>query len=116
MNDDDRMLADAVRKARTPASVPPFGRSFAAAERQIRLRRRLRLSAVGLAAMVALVAINLRPVGQDQDFIYVDREELAASTSWSAPSDSLLPTHEFDIYQEIPRLFESTEPDGGALL
>ena len=34
--------------------------------------------------------------------------ELMDSTYWSAPSDVLLPDREFDIYQDLPELFEST--------
>lgn len=116
MNKDDEMLARALRKAQVAGSAPPFAALFRAAERRIRIRRRMQFTAVGAAAVIALVAVYLQPVDRHDDFIYVDREELAASTSWSAPSDALLPTHEFDIYQEIPRLFESTEADGGALL
>jgi len=41
---------------------------------------------------------------------------LLGTTGWSAPSDSLMPDHQFDIYQDIPVLIESTETYGGTLL
>ena len=116
MRNEDEALAEAVRKAEVDSSAPPFARVFAAAEQQVRSRRQIGVAGAGVAAVIALVALSLQPIKEHDDFIYVDVEELAASTSWSAPSDSLLPKHQFDIYQEIPRLFESTEPDGGALL
>jgi hypothetical protein len=47
---------------------------------------------------------------------YVEVADLMDSTYWSAPSDVLLPDREFDIYQDLPVLFESTEPAEGALL
>ena len=116
MHKEDEALRDAVRRAHVDGSAPPFDRVFAAAERQARSKRRIGFAGLGVAAAVALVAVSLQPLEQQDEFIYLDVAELAASTSWSAPSDSLLPEHQFDIYQEIPWLFESTEPDGGALL
>ena len=47
---------------------------------------------------------------------YIEVADLLESTYWSAPSDVLLPDRQFDIYQELPVIFESTEPAGGALL
>lgn len=116
MHKEDEALAAEVRKSNPDDAAPPFAEVFAAAEKRVRSRRRRRFAGAGAAAVVALVALSLQPDKQHDEFIYLDVEELAASTSWSAPSDSLLPKHQFDIYQEIPRLFESTEPDGGALL
>ena len=46
----------------------------------------------------------------------VDLDELVASTTWVAPSDSLLPEHRFDIFQELPEMFESTGTEEGTLL
>lgn len=116
MHETDEALAAAVRETHPDTAAPPFAEVFAAAEQRLRTRRRRRFAGAGAAALVALVALSLQPESPHDEFVYLDVEELAASTSWSAPSDSLLPKHQFDIYQEIPRLFESTEPDGGALL
>jgi hypothetical protein len=116
MRDKDDVLADAVRRSNSDADAPPFARVFAAAENQIRSARRKRFAGAGVAAAVILALLSLRPGEQADEFIYVDVEELSASTSWTAPSDSLLPQYQFDIYRDIPRLFESTEPDGGTLL
>ena len=46
----------------------------------------------------------------------IEMGELLGSTSWQAPSDVLLPQHEFDLYQDMPALIESTEAATGALL
>ncbi len=115
MANDDETLRKAVREVHTDVSAPDFAVVFAAAERELRSRQHLRYGSIAAAVVIAILAVSLQPV-QQQQIIYIDVEELAASTSWHAPSDSLLPDRRFDIYQEIPRLFESTEPDGGTLL
>ena len=68
----------------------------------------------GSVAVLALAVVMLMPYGND--IRYIDTDELLETTSWSAPSDSLLPQHQFDIYGEIPVIIESTETYGGALL
>ena len=116
---DDEILRLAVQKSQQEidGKAPDFKTIFAAAERQSRARQRVHL--VGLAAAAAVVALSLLLV-QEDEFIYVDVEQLTATTSWSAPSDSLLPEHQFDLYRDLPRLFESTDvstnTDEGALL
>ncbi len=117
MSVDDVMLRESLQQAqqRADGKPPDFGSSFAAAETQVRLRRRTWRA--GLAAAIALFAITfaLLPT-KENELIYVDINELQATTYWLAPSDSLLPERRFDIYRELPRLFESTEPDEGTLL
>ena len=73
------------------------------------------ITAPGAVAAVAavVVAFNLQ---SPETTSYIEVAELLETTYWSAPSDVLLPEHEFDIYQEMPVIFESTEPAGGALL
>ena len=125
MNKDDAALRDELQKAQQQADgrVPDFETIFGAAERrscdQSRDRRRVRFAGLAAAAAVAVLAFGLLPT-QENEFRYVDVEELVATTSWSAPSDSLLPVHQFDVYREIPKLFESTgmstDTDEGALL
>lgn len=118
-NHDDNLGADIKRAwpANDSSSVPTFAATWRAAEeRHARSRRRYGML-VGAAAVVAMVIVGLQlqtPPAADVNFIEVD--ELLGSTSWTAPSDVLLPRHEFDIYQELPSLIESTEPAGGALL
>lgn len=117
MNSDDKTLRDTLQKAQQQADgpVPDFEMVFGAAQRLSRDRRGMRFAGLAAAAAFAGLALLLLPT-QDDEFTYVDVEELMASTSWSAPSDSLLPEHQFDIYREIPKLFESTDTDAGALL
>ena len=117
MNNDDETLRSILQPLQQSEDsvAPSFDAIFLAAENQVRNTSRKRyLSLAGAGAIAALV-FALVPVNEDE-LIYVDLEELIASTSWSAPSDSLLPHHEFDIYRGLPRLIESTDTDEGALL
>jgi len=87
----------------------------AAQERHTASRRRyLRFASV--AAVVAAIVVGLNLQVPEEEVSYIEIAELLDSTYWSAPSDVLLPDREFDIYQDMPVLFESTEPAGGALL
>jgi len=120
MTDIDKELRDAMRNRQDKAGAwqgPDFDVVWARAESTVARRRRNR-SMGGIAAAVALVAVVL--VSQlrqtEQEWQFVDPDEFASSTSWVAPSDILLPKHQFDIYGEIPVLIESTERDGGTLL
>ena len=121
MNNEDQVLRSTLQKAQQQADgpVPEFDRVFAAAQRKVRDRRRVQFAGAAAVAAIALFAVGLLPAEKDE-FTYVDVEALVATTYWSAPSDSLLPEHQFDIYREMPRLFESTdvstESDTGALL
>ena len=81
-------------------------------------RRKFRLIS-GVAAVLALavIAATLWPSQQAElsdDYLIADA--LMNSTLWSAPSDSLMPEHQFDIYREIPFLIESTNSLEGTLL
>lgn len=121
MTDIDKELRDALRTRQDKAGagqVPGFDVVWARAETTVAGRRRRFKTMSGIAAAAALVAVvlvsQLRPT--EQEWQFVDPDELASSTSWVAPSDILLPKHQFDIYGEIPVLIESTERDGGTLL
>ena len=117
MNNDDETLRSILqpRQQSTDGTAPPFDAVFLAAENQLRSTSRKRNLSWAAAAAIAALVFALSPENEDE-FIYVDLEELIASTSWTAPSDSLLPHHEFDIYRGLPRLIESTDTDEGALL
>jgi len=96
--------------------TPSFDRVWQAAdERYTSARRRYRYVASAAAvAAVAVIALNWQSPAEETS--YIEIAELLESTSWVAPSDVLLPDRKFDIYQDMPVLFESTEPAGGALL
>ena len=100
-------------------AAPEFSDVWAAAEREYSQSRRRFVTFGGIAAAVAVIAIatslwqEQEPVADD-DFLIADA--LLNSTRWSAPSDALMPQHQFDIYQEIPSLMESTDIQEGPLL
>jgi hypothetical protein len=119
MHREEQVLGATLRQAQrfVDGQAPDFEEVFDAAERQVRGRRKVQF--VAMAAAISAVALGLLLLGEDE-FTYIDTDELMATTQWSAPSDSLLPAHRFDIYRELPRLIElppvSTDPDEGALL
>lgn len=120
MNKDDDKFTTEIKRAwpdNGASRAPTFTATWRAAEgRYARQRRHYRMLA-GAAAVVAagIVGLQLQTPPHD-DFSYIEVDELMGSTSWTAPSDVLLVEHEFDIYQEMPVLFESTQPAGGSLL
>ena len=107
---EDRLKAAFASREKT---APPFNRVMDRAERQVRARPGRRVAAAGFVAagLVAMLAIDLTPQPN-----FISEDELLGSTSWSAPSDVLLPNHQFDIYQDLPELLESTKSTEGALL
>ena len=121
ISENDRRLRDALRQGQREAGagrVPDFDTTWAAAEAAAQRGRR-RMAAMGsLAAALGLLAVivvsQMRPT--EIDWQFVDPDEFANSTSWVAPSDVLLPEHQFDIYRDIPVLIESTGNEEGALL
>ena len=120
MTDTDLTLGKAIREAQADAEglpAPGFELVWAAAgARAASVRkRRFLLAGSAAAALVLAVAFGWRP-SSDGEWRYIDEYELLETTGWSAPSDSLLPRHEFDIYQTVPVLIESTETYEGALL
>jgi len=117
MNESDERMQAALSKAQAKQEAgraPDFARVWAGAEQRVASRRRRRGMIAGSVAVLALAVVMLMPYGND--IRYIDTDELLETTSWSAPSDSLLPQHQFDIYGEIPVIIESTETYGGALL
>lgn len=120
MSDND--LRDAVRRVwpRTPArTTGDFASAWRSAEARHAAQSTLWPRAAGVAAALVLAGVALVVFDQDRTTVgppVIDAAELLGSTSWSAPSDVLLPEHRFDIYQELPELLESTPPAGGSLL
>jgi len=121
MNDDDirkklKQAAEAAQRDETPS----FDETWVVAESQF-VRSRSRLQRFGGAAAAAVfvlaLTIALWPTQNaelNDDYFIADA--LLNSTSWTAPSDALMPEHQFDIYQGIPLLDESTNTYEGSLL
>ncbi len=101
--------------ASADASLPAFDDVYGRAQRRVAASRRRRRSAFGLAAAIALAALLLPSQSPESPGLISD-EELFGTTSWSPPSDVLLPSRETDIFYELPALPGSTKPAGGALL
>lgn len=120
MTDLDVALREAVRNAQANTKsthVPEFERVWAAASARARASRKRQRLLAGSGAVAAVLAIAFGLYAPTEvELRYIDADELLETTGWSAPSDSLLPDHAFDIYQDIPVLIESTETYGGALL
>jgi len=120
MNENDDNFNTEIKRAwpdNESSRVPTFAVTWRAAEeRYARSRPRYGMLA-GAAAVVAIVIVGLQmQASPTADGNYIEVDDLMGSTSWVAPSDVLLPTHEFDIYQELPSVIESTDTAGGSLL
>ncbi len=121
MTDIDKSMRDKLRDGQREAEAgltSDFDAVWSGAESTVARRRRRTRLVGGIAAVVTLVTLGFvsqLPV-TEQQWQFIDPDELASSTSWAAPSDVLLPKHQFDIYEEIPVLIESTDRDGGTLL
>ena len=118
MTEIDDMLRDNLQRSwRATVDREPsgFDAVWHLAETRHMRRRCVRHAAVA-AGIVTVMALVLKSGVPSDDTAYIEIAELFESTSWSAPSDALLPEREFDIYEDIPSFIESTEPVGGALL
>ena len=120
MTDSDNTLRRAVREAHASVEsipAPEFDQVWADAAARVGSTRKRQYLFAGAAAVAAVVAIafGLR-APTDDEWRYIDEYGLLETTDWTAPSDSLLPSREFDIYETVPVLIESTETYGGALL
>jgi hypothetical protein len=117
-NDIRKVLKDAHGAVRRP-EAPAFDKVWAAAESQHLNERRRYATFSSAAAVLAMVAIvaglwSTQETGISDDYLIAD--SLLNTTQWLAPSDALMPIHEFDIYREIPFLMESTDLEEGTLL
>jgi len=117
-NWEKQLGASLKRSLESQDDAPPFDAVFAAAERRHGDSKRPYAGIAGAAvvAVAVMLMIEARAPTPDSMPKMLQVAELMDSTNWSAPSDVLLPTHEFDIYQELPVLLESTKPAEGALL
>lgn len=116
MQEKDMKLRDSVNSAwPSTDDEPAFDEVWLAARQKhtaMRTRYR-RFAAVAAIVGAALIVLFAESTTQET---YIEVADLMESTYWTAPSDVLLPEREFDIYQDMPVLFESTEPAGGSLL
>lgn len=117
MSESDKALRDQVQAGwPRDTTAPPFGEMWQRAGARYTASRRQYTGFAVAAAVVAMLVISFGNRAPVEEAAYIEIAELLETTYWSAPSDVLLPEREFDIYQELPVLFESTEPAEGALL
>ncbi len=99
---------------------PAFEQMFTEAEAKVAGGRRKRRAGAWVAALAAavLIGIAIRPNTPADEFLI--QESMLTGTQWRAPSDTLLPSRSFDIYQEtrwtIPDWPSSTIFEEGTLL
>ena len=118
MKNNDRELAQTIARAAPAAPpAPAFETLWARAEIE-HSRSRRRYSWFASAAVITATLVVALTIGTQatDDLQYIHAADLLDSTAWTAPSDALLPDHQFDIYQEFPAFVESTRPVEGALL
>ena len=120
MNDEKlkEQLQDSLQSMQG-GDAPEFDAMWANAEQQHRTSRLRYQRIVGFttAAAVAATAFMLWPLnGNDAAYIYLTKEDLMSSTQWVAPSDVLLPKHQFDIYSDLPVFIETNDIDEGSPL
>lgn len=120
---DEKKIREEVKKAaeatQTVSRIPSFNETWVCAEAEFvrTSNQHRRVGGLVAAALVVGIAIAFWPTQQAEfsdDFLIADG--LLNSTLWSAPTDTLMPEHQFDIYQELPFLLESTEGQEGSLL
>jgi hypothetical protein len=115
-HETDNGLRDQIRNTwPAPGREPAFSQVWQSARQRHAAVRRRNQQFAGAAVVVAAVVIAFF-AESPSEHSYIEVADLMESTYWTAPSDVLLPEREFDIYQDMPVLFESTEPAGGTLL
>ena len=96
--------------------TPDFDAVWVAAEaRWLDERRRFRQISAVVAIVAILTVAVLYPGGRQMQSVAVG-EDFLGSTLWTAPSDVLIPRHDFDIYQDVPALMVPGELEEGNLL
>ena len=120
MNDEKlkQQLQDSLQSMQG-GDAPEFDAMWANAEQRHRATRSRyrRIAGFTTAAAVAATAFMLWPLnGNNVAGPYLTEEDLMSSTQWLAPSDVLLPEHQFDIYGELPVLIETNDIDEGSSL
>ncbi len=101
------------------AGLPEFELVLESAEKRVAAeRKRYRIvAAAAVVASVAAVAIVQWPDAPDDiDDEFLISAALMESTQWIAPSDVLMPQHQFDLYRDMPVFTGSTKPEDGTLL
>ncbi len=120
MNDEKlkEQLQDALHSMQG-GDAPAFDAMWVNAKQRHRASRSRyqRFAGFAAAAAVAATAFMLWPLnGNHAAGIFLTEEDLMSSTQWFAPSDVLLPEHQFDIYGDLPVLIETNDLDEGSPL
>jgi len=108
MNQTDEELQRHIRESWPECPAPSFDTLWSRAEQERAVQRRRYAGVASIAAAAALAAIIFGGRVAIDEPSYIEVADLLDTTYWTAPSDTLMPEYEFDIYQEMPVLFEST--------
>ena len=109
MSNTDMTLRKRIRDAwHRDDSGSSFEAIWQRAEATYAASRRRYTGFAAAAVIIAVVAVVFGVRAPVDEATHIEMVDLLDSTYWSAPSDVLLPEREFDIYQELPTLFEST--------
>lgn len=111
MNRSDEALRQRVRQSWQRAGsedAPAFDDVWRRAEARYAASRRRYVRVAAVAAALGVIAVVFGTRSTVDEPQYIEMAELLNSTYWAAPSDVLLPQREFDIYEDLPELFEST--------
>ena len=119
MNEQERLLQNVLRPVHRP-DAPDFDSALAAAERrlmrEVGLRRQL-AGGTALAACLLISVILLQSRTPEATPLDLDIETaLMTGTGWRAPSDSLLPNRQTDLYSDLPGMPASTDLEDRTLL
>ena len=95
--------------------APEFDATWDAAKRRYRASKARYRRFAGVAAIVASAVVLMQLPDRDHR-PYLTEADLMSSTQWLAPSDVLLPKHEFDLYGELPVLIDIDEIEKGSPL
>jgi hypothetical protein len=104
----EEKMREQLRKDWPEPVVPAFDDVWRRAGRQWTVQRRRYAGFASVAAAAAIAALLFGGNGPHGQPDYVEVADLLEKTYWTAPSDTLMPEYQFDIYQEMPVLFEST--------
>lgn len=100
-------------------SAPGFDETWIIAESRYRAEKRRYRRFSGIAAAVALgfLILGILPDDEIEPLPELNvADSVMSTTVWFAPSDAWMPTHEIDLYEDLPEVIRATESGEETLL